>query len=131
MSTYSVYDEPHDKKGSPIYISGLALEIIEKRDEYREGTLTSLKREYIRHYFIREDVTELLWVKKINFTDFTHEIFDFEIRKEIPHEAITSSVKKGDPEEIFRWFSELPEDEEYANLLDETVKKMRAELKLI
>ncbi|MGQ9641848.1 MAG: hypothetical protein ACUVUF_06970 [Candidatus Bathycorpusculaceae bacterium] len=34
-------------------------------------------------------------------------------------------VEKGNPEEIFRWFSKQPKDEEFANLLDETVVKKR------
>lgn len=131
MSTYVVCDEPSNMRRSPIYISGIDLEIVDKLDKYREETLTPLKRAYVRRYFIKDDATELSLIKKIYFRNFIHEVLNFEIRKEISHEAIAPSMEKGNPEEIFRWFSELPKDEEYANLLDETVEKMRAELKLI
>jgi hypothetical protein len=32
-------------------------------------------------------------------------------------------VKRGDPEEILKWFNEMPKDEEFAKLLDEIVEK--------
>jgi hypothetical protein len=31
--------------------------------------------------------------------------------------------KRGDPEEILKWFNEMPKDEEFAKLLDEIVEK--------
>jgi hypothetical protein len=40
------------------------------------------------------------------------------------------SKVKGKSEEIYQWFLGMPKDEEYADLLDETVKKMRKGLKL-
>jgi hypothetical protein len=131
MSTYVVCDESSDRRHSPIYISGIDLEIVDRLDKYGEETLTPVKRAYMRRYFERGDATELSMIKKISFPNFVHEVLNFEIRREISHEAITPSMRKGNSEEIFRWFSELPEDEEYANILDETVEKMRAELKLI
>jgi hypothetical protein len=34
-------------------------------------------------------------------------------------------MTQGDAKTIVQWFSELPKDEEYANLLDEIVKKRK------
>jgi len=36
---------------------------------------------------------------------------------------MNNNLKKGNPEEIFEWFSRIPKDEEFANLLDDIVKK--------
>lgn len=130
VCTYAVC-EPPTKGHSLLYISGLRLEVVGKLDKgIEENTVSPLKREFIyRRFSVGDDSTELLW-KKIGFKHYTHEVLNFEIRKEIPHESTGLLIEKGNPEKIFQWFMNLPKDEEFANILDETVKEMHARLRL-
>jgi hypothetical protein len=131
VCTYAVC-EPPAKERFPLYVSGLRLEVVEKLDKgIEENTISPLKREFIyRRFFIGDDATELLW-KRLDLKHYAHEILDFEIRKEIPHDFTGLLIEKGNPEKIFRWFINLPKDEELADILDETVKEMRARLRLL
>jgi len=93
-------------------------------------TPVPLARARICRFDEESDSTEYTFVRKLKRRTLSHALVSCMLRKEISQPALTTpAIIKGNPKEIFLWYSTLPKDEEFANILDEVVDRMR-ELKL-
>jgi len=134
MSTQLTGNFPRNRE-YPLYLSDVIVELVNRLCEEFEKEMLVSSESVEAHpeahpISERPDATELWVIKRMSFPHDTLTIeFKVTVRRNILHRTPTY-IRRGDPKEILNWFSMMPEDEEFANLLDDIIEKMRRELKL-